>query len=447
MARKEPIRAVKGMRDILPPESALWEHIEDVARQVFRSYAYQEIRTPLVEPTELFARGVGTDTDIVTKEMYTWEDWSRPRSKPADFSRASEMMTRGGAGQSLTLRPEATASVIRAYIEHSLYNKPGLDRLFYIGPMFRRERPQKGRYRQFYQIGAEAIGQDSPLIDAEMISMTVKLLDELKVTGSSLLLNSVGCKECRPTYLETLRKELAKVRNELCADCQRRSETNPLRVLDCKVPADQPIIDRLPTIGNSLCATCQSHFSDLQQSLKVFGIDYVLQPRLVRGLDYYTRTTFEVVHGNLGAQNSLLGGGRYDGLSEELGGPPIPGVGFSIGEDRLALVVSQLDQLRRRPLLYIFWMGERFGPAYTHASVLAMELRNELPTVKFHHESVKPAKAAERASRLAEDYDVYVLVIGDQEVEREIYQLKAINQQIPAGPMTKNDLINFLRKK
>jgi histidyl-tRNA synthetase len=398
MSRKEPLRAVKGMRDILPPESALWGRIEDVARKIFRAYAYQEIRTPLVEPTELFARGVGTHTDIVTKEMYTWED----RDKT-----------------SLSLRPEATASVMRAYIEHRLDQRRGVKKFYYIGPMFRRERPQKGRYRQFYQIGAEAIGSDSPAVDAEVVELLVELLADLAIADYTLLLNSVGCKQCRPQYLETLRRELAKVRDQLCEDCQRRAETNPLRVLDCKVPADQPIIDRLPTIGDSLCVECKTHFAQLQSYLKDRSIAFTLQPRMVRGLDYYTRTTFEFVHGSLGAQNSLLGGGRYDGLSEDLGGPPAPGIGFSIGEDRLALT---LEQAAPAPAdsqsLYIAWMGEA---AYRHAAELARSLRARDAIVEMAPESVKLRKSLELAAKLSARY---ALIVGDQELSEGRYPLR-----------------------
>src|SRR5579884_1339185 len=363
MSRKEPLRAVKGMRDILPPDSRLWGHIEQVARDVFHAYAYNEIRTPLVEVTELFARGVGEETDIVTKEMYTWEDRDQ---------------------QSLTLRPEATASVIRAYIEHQLYNPPGLKKFYYMGPMFRRERPQKGRYRQFFQIGTEAIGSESPALDAEVIEMVVALLSRLHLSGFTLLVNSVGCMECRPVYLAVLREELAKVRERLCADCQRRSETNPLRVFDCKVPADQPAIAQLPTISGSLCAACREHFDRLQRYLQDRRIAFTIEPRLVRGFDYYTRTTFEVVHGALGAQNALLGGGRYDGLTEALGGPRAPGIGFSLGEDRFVLAVQETmanrDSAAEGGLLYIAWLGEE---AYRHSAELARELRSRNVAVEL----------------------------------------------------------------
>jgi len=392
------------MRDILPPESALWNRIERVSREVFAAYAYQEIRTPLVEPTELFARGVGQDTDIVTKEMYSFEDRD---------------------GQSLTLRPEATASVVHSYIEHRMWEQPGVKKLYYLGPMFRRERPQKGRYRQFYQIGAEAIGSESAAVDAEILELLIDLLGRLRLTGFTVLLNSVGCANCRPKYLETLRRELSTVRGELCADCQRRSETNPLRVLDCKVPEDQPIIDKLPTILDLLCNECREHFEKLQGYLRDRRIPFTLRPRLVRGLDYYTRTTFEIVHGALGAQDSLLGGGRYDGLSEMLGGPAAPGLGFSIGEDRFALALAQLAESESSAAdspLFIIWLGES---AYRCAAELARELRARNVAVELLADAVKLKKALELASRLAVRY---ALLIGDQELAEGKYLLRDMAQ-------------------
>jgi histidyl-tRNA synthetase len=259
--------------------------VETVAREVFRRYHYHEIRTPILEETQLFARGVGEETDIVTKEMYTFEDRD---------------------GTSLTLRPEATASVMRAYIEHRLDQQPGVKKLYYMGPMFRRERPQKGRFRQFFQIGAEAIGSESPVVDAEVIEMVVDLLKQAGLEGFTLLLNSVGDQHCRPVYLERLKEELQKVAPKLCEDCQRRVTTNPLRVLDCKVPEDQPIIDTLPSILDHLDEACRIHFDTVQRLLRDRGVAFEVRPRLVRGLDYYMRTTFEVVHGVLGAQNSVL---------------------------------------------------------------------------------------------------------------------------------------------
>ncbi len=418
MTRKEPLRAVKGMRDILPPESRLWGHIEQVAREVFHAYNYQEIRTPLVEPTELFARGVGEDTDIVTKEMYTFDD----RDKG-----------------SLTLRPEATASVVRAYIEHRLYDPPGLKKFFYLGPMFRRERPQKGRYRQFFQIGAEALGSNSPAVDAEILEMLAALLARLRLTESTLLLNSVGCSECRPVYLATLRAELAKIRERLCADCQRRSETNPLRVFDCKVPADQPLIANLPVIGGALCSACLEHFERLQGYLRDRRIPFTMEPRLVRGLDYYTRTAFEIVHGALGAQNSLLGGGRYDGLSESLGGPPMPGIGFALGEDRFVLAVEQAagtdsQAAAGHGLLYIAWLGDS---AYSHAAELARELRAQDAAVELASDAVKLKKSLDLASRLGAPY---VLIVGDRELAEGKYPLRDMTRG-EQRTVTKDDLL------
>src|SRR5689334_3645227 len=273
---------------------------------------------------------------------------------------------------SLTLRPENTASVIRAYIEHRLDQRPGVQKLYYIGPMFRRERPQKGRYRQFYQIGAEAIGSESPMVDAEVIEMVVAILKGVGLSGFQLLINSVGDQNCRPQYVERLREELKSVAHQMCGDCQRRAETNPLRVLDCKIEADQPIIEKLPHITDCLCDACRTHFDAVKQYLTEFGIDYEVKPRLVRGLDYYMRTTFEVVHGSLGAQNSVLGGGRYDGLAESLGSKVhAPGIGFSIGEDRLVMSVEGAQT----PATLDLFIAPHGEPALRHAAKLARTLR------------------------------------------------------------------------
>src|SRR2546430_413359 len=347
------LKAVKGTRDLLPPSTEVWNRVESVARAIFRAYNYHEIRTPILEDTQLFARGVGEETDIVSKEMYTFEDRD---------------------GSSLTLRPEATASVMRSYIEQRLDQKPGLQKLYYIGPMFRRERPQKGRYRQFYQIGAEAIGSESPAVDAEVIEMVVEILSRSGLKDFKVLLTSVGDHKCRPVFIAKLREELAGVADKLCVDCRRRAETNPLRVLDCKVEADQPIIDKLPSILDYLCEVCRPHFEAVRQYLDDRGIAYEVKPRLVRGLDYYMRTTFEVVHGALGAQNSVLGGGRYDGLAEMLGSKvPAPGIGFSIGEDRLVMAVEDARSPEALDL-FIAPLGEA---ALRHVGLLARDLRRD----------------------------------------------------------------------
>lgn len=374
----------------------MWNHVEAVARQVFASYCYQEIRTPIFEETQLFARGVGEETDIVTKEMYTFDDRD---------------------GSSLTLRPENTASVIRAYIEHRLDQRPGVQKLYYMGPMFRRERPQKGRYRQFFQIGAEAIGSESPAIDAEVIEMVLEVLGRAGLSGYQALINSVGCTECRPLFIARLREELKDKAAAMCGDCQRRAATNPLRVLDCKIEQDQPTIEALPSIHDHLCERCRPHFAAVRQYLDDRSIPYEVKPRLVRGLDYYMRTTFEVVHGSLGAQNSVLGGGRYDGLAESLGSKiHSPGIGFSIGEDRLVMAVEE-GFPARGPDLYVAPLGE---PALRHAAVLARDLRREGFSVEMAVEG-KLKRSLELANKLGARF---TLIVGDNEMESGVYALK-----------------------
>jgi histidyl-tRNA synthetase len=396
------IKAVKGTRDILPPSSTVWNQVEAVAREVFRVYNYQEIRTPILEETALFARGVGEETDIVSKEMYTFEDRD---------------------GSSLTLRPEATASVMRAYIEHRLDQKPGLQKLYYIGPMFRRERPQKGRFRQFNQIGAEAIGSESPMVDAEVIEMVIDLLRRAGLTGFHLLLNSVGDQNCRPQYIALLKEKLGEVVSRLCDDCQRRSETNPLRVLDCKVPEDQPIINALPSIQDHLCEPCRTHFGAVRAHLDDRGILYEVRPRMVRGLDYYMRTTFEIVHGSLGAQNSVLGGGRYDGLAESLGSRVhSPGIGFSIGEDRLVMSLEETATLKEDPLVIVtFTAGDATRRAAANA---AADLRAEGIRVEVAEGKLK------RVFELANKWNARVaLICGENETAAGEISMKDMESQ------------------
>jgi histidyl-tRNA synthetase len=402
------IKAVRGTRDLLPPETALWNFVEAAGRDVFRAYNFHEIRTPIFESTELFARGVGEETDVVAKEMYTWEDRGRAQSE---------------RGQSLTLRPENTASVVRAYIEHKLWDR-GLNKLYYIGPQFRRERPQKGRYRQFYQIGAEVIGpasagSESPARDAEVLELLATLLDRLGIRDWSLRLNSVGCANDRAAYNEALRKALEPVVSEMCEDCQRRAVTNPLRVFDCKVPEDQPIIEKLPRISQFLDEGCRKHFEQVQDILKSVGVPFTLDDRLVRGLDYYTRTAFEFTHGALGAQNAILGGGRYDGLSESLGGPSAPGIGFAIGEDRLVLALQEsAEAVLRTPDVYIAPLGAGMD---REAARLARELRHHDLVVELGDENFRLKKSFETASKVGVRY---VLIVGENEVKSGSYALK-----------------------
>jgi histidyl-tRNA synthetase len=410
------LKAVRGTRDLLPPETALWNRIEATARSVFARYNFGEIRTPIFEDTGLFARGVGEETDIVSKEMYTWEDRARAQSEKP---------------QSLTLRPENTAGVVRAYIEHKLGETGQLQKLYYIGPQFRRERPQKGRYRQFSQIGAEVIGpasagSESPLRDAEVLEMLATLLDELGITGWTLEINSVGSSADRARYNEVLRAVLVSVAPQMCTDCQRRAVTNPLRVLDCKVPEDQPIIDALPKIVDSLDEESKAHFAAVLAALDAAAVPYTRNHRLVRGLDYYTRTTFEFTHGGLGAQNALLGGGRYDGLSEAIGGPKAPGIGFAMGEDRLVLTLQALEAPKpEKVAAYIAPLGDAKNEAAltrinAAALALARELRRAGLSVELGDGSFRLKKSFETADKVARR----IVILGEDELTSGILTVK-----------------------
>ena len=532
------IKAIRGTRDLLPPDTALWNFVEAAVRDVFRAYNFHEIRTPIFEETALFSRSVGEETDIVSKEMYTWEDGERfnerklidswleknraddrahvqagrvikyeagiwlsdlnelgvihvlrgmqgpppgnlPVSReefvafapnvsseaisnlkqarriateryandfanqaiylrlvvPANATSSSPWVHTEGvevegfpgaffsSSQSLTLRPEATAGIVRAYIEHKLGDR-GLNKLFLIGPMFRRERPQKGRYRQFYQIDAEIIGppsagSESPARDAELLEMLATLLDRLGITGWNLELNSVGCANDRARFNEALRQALEPVVGKMCADCQRRAVTNPLRVFDCKVPEDQPIIANLPRISHFLDEPCRTHFEAVQQILKSVGVEFQINDRLVRGLDYYTRTAFEFTHGALGAQNAILGGGRYDGLSEALGGPPAPGIGFAIGEDRLVMSLkATAEGVLRKPDVYVAPLGAGMNAP---AARLARELRQHDLVVELGDETFRLKKSFEAATRAGAKY---ILIVGENEVKADAFALK-----------------------
>src|SRR5579864_3735770 len=423
------IKAVRGTRDLLPPDTALWNFVEAAVRDVFRAYNFQEIRTPIFEATELFARGVGDDTDIVNKEMFTWDDKARAQSE---------------RGQSLTLRPENTAGVVRAYIENHLWDR-GLNKLYYIGPQFRRERPAKGRYRQFYQIGAEIIGpptagSESPARDAEVLEMLATLLDRIGITDWNLELNSVGTPADRVHFNEALRAALQPVVGKMCDDCQRRAVTNPLRVFDCKVPADQPIIETLPRITQFLGEDSRKHFDAVQEILTKVGVPFTLNDRLVRGLDYYTRTAFEFTHGALGAQNAILGGGRYDGLSEALGGPAAPGIGFAIGEDRLVMSLKEkapVESVMRKPVVYIAPMAGLNGDA----ARLARELRRHDLIVELGDDTFRLKKSFEAATKVGAKY---ILIVGENEVKADAFALKnlATGEQVS---IARADLAAWLR--
>ncbi len=527
------IKAVRGTRDLLPPETALWNFVEAAVRDVFRAYNFHEIRTPIFEDTQLFTRSVGEETDIVAKEMYTWrdgregekelirawlekhpvkaahalgsvgslssrpdlvvqtehslvaieakfspatnnlqklymfskmaEDWIRPGDPrlrllvvfPSE-ARVPDWLRRQGEDQgiefeavdvefpqSLTLRPENTAGVVRAYIQHDL-EKRGLNKLYYIGPQFRRERPQKGRYRQFYQIGAEVIGpasagSESPARDSEILELLATLLDRLGIKDWSLQLNSIGCANDRAAYNEALRKALEPVASKMCVDCQRRAVANPLRVFDCKVPEDLPIIEKLPRISQFLDEPCRQHFAQVQEILKSVGVEFHLNDRLVRGLDYYTRTAFEFTHGALGAQNAILGGGRYDGLSEALGGPAAPGIGFAIGEDRLVLALSEsAEAVYLKPDVYIAPLGAGMNK---EAARLARELRRHDLVVELGDESFRLKKSLETASKLGAKY---ALIAGENELSTGVFALKNLTTG-EQKPVPRTDLAQAIQ--
>jgi histidyl-tRNA synthetase len=496
-------QAIKGTRDLLPPETALWNRVEQTAHEVFATFGFGEIRMPIFEPTELFARSIGIDTDVVSKEMYSFidnpgagllralsdqatqsyeiyktndspyffisaiqafldaiestkqsnqlvvdgsaqSDVDRLKNLLQEF-RALDQSTVPGAdatkkalltqmlfkidllkfGERISLRPEATASVCRAYIEHGMQQLPQPVKLYYMGPMFRRERPQKGRYRQFYQIGAEILGgSDAPAIDAELIEMLMTFFGKLDLEGTTLHINSIGhsAPNCRRGYVERLKAELEKVKDKLGPDSQRRIETNPLRVLDSKLEFEQGVIEKLPRIADHLCEDCAKHYAAVKQHLELRGVIYRENWRLVRGLDYYMRTTFEITAQGLGSQNAVCGGGRYDGLVELLGGPPTKGIGFAIGEDRLILSLQEGGKAAAKQGrdVYIAWMGER---AYATAVRAAKDLRNAGFSVELPPTELKFGKALGQADKLGARY---ALILGDNEVSEGLWTLKTL---------------------
>jgi histidyl-tRNA synthetase len=527
-------QATRGTRDLLPPDTALWNHVEQTAHEVFGTFGFGEIRPPIFEETEVFARSIGAETDVVAKEMYTFGD--RPAEMPtmseiaasfgnyarqlisffdrgeipqtpsnrgliellkikardldeaykvveaskktgvglqSAFGRCNDILLERGSltnglvlGASLTMRPEATASVCRAYIEHSMQQWPQPVKLYYIGPMFRRERPQKGRYRQFYQIGAEVLEAVKPdvlelfkpgvkrdikaqkelakdaAVDAEVIEMLMTFFDRVGLAGTELSINSIGhaADNCRRGYVRKLQFELEKMKEKLGPDSQRRIETNPLRVLDSKLEHEQPIIATLPHIADHLCDDCKIHYAALKRELELRGVIYRENWRLVRGLDYYMRTTFEITAPGLGSQNAVCGGGRYDGLVELLGGPPTKGIGFAIGEDRLILSLQESGKgaAPQGRDVYIAWMGER---AYATAIRAAKDLRNAGFRVELPPAELKFGKALERASKLGSRF---ALILGDNEVSEGLWTLKNLadgSQQ----KLTEPALLDYLK--
>ena len=394
------ITSIKGFSDILPGEVELWQAVESTAHRVFRAYNFAEIRIPILEKTELFSRSIGETTDIVEKEMYTFEDRD---------SRAAE----SAESVKLTLRPEGTAGVVRAYIEAEMFKVEPARKLYYMGPMFRRERPQKGRMRQFHQIGAEALGRGDPLIDAEILLLLNDLFRALELTEPVLQINSLGCGDCRPAYRELLLAFLRERQSELCGNCQRRIERNPLRALDCKEPGCIRATRGAPSILDSLCEVCRDHFATVQRLLNETDVDFAVNSRMVRGLDYYCRTTFEWTTALLGSQSAVAAGGRYDGLVQELGGPPVPGVGFALGVERLTMLLKMQERpARAAPAIYIAWVGER---AREWVFPLAHRLRNKSIAVEMEGEVRSLKSQMRRADKFKA---VSVLIVGDDELNK-----------------------------
>ena len=460
MAKKARFQAIKGTRDLLPPETELWNRVEQTAREVFATFGFGEIRPPMFEPTELFARSIGTETDVVSKEMYSFplrpDEGETPGVEPStaalpreifdvpatEFTSRAEFKDPLGKAtfeaksrsELVSLRPEATASVCRAYIENGMHRLPQPVKLYYMGPMFRRERPQKGRYRQFYQIGAEVLETLQPgqggakdsskdaATDAELIEMVMGFFARLELQGVQLEINSIGCRECRPKYVEVLRAELLKVKDQLGSDSQRRIEANPLRVLDSKLETEQEIIAKLPRISDHLCVDCAKQYEEVKRQLGSRDVAYKENWRLVRGLDYYMRTTFEITAQGLGSQNAVCGGGRYDGLVELLGGLPTKGIGFAIGEDRLILSLLEAgkgDVAKGRDV-YIAWMGEK---ALSTAIQAARKLRDAGFRVELPPAEQKFSKALGQADRLGSRY---ALILGEDEVASGQWTLKTL---------------------
>ena len=394
-------KAPKGTRDIFPPEIQKWQFLERAIHDYYQKFLYQEIRTPIFEHSELFSRGIGDETNVVQKEMYTFKDKS---------------------DRSLTLRPENTAAVVRAAIENNLFETVAPLRFYYIGPMFRYDKPQKGRYRQFQQFGIEVFADESPQLDAEVIFSAVDFLKNLQITDIRLELNSVGCPQCRPAYLDVLRRAASAEKNKFCADCQRKIDGNALRIFDCKLPACAETAGRLPLISDHLCPACRDHFAAVRETLSWMNVPFQLNPRLVRGLDYYTKTAFEVTSGQLGAQNALLGGGRYNNLIKELGGPDMAGIGFAAGMERIVLHLDHLALPRAKNLFVAYgdpqWLA--------HAIQLAQVLREEGYPVYLDYQGKNLKKQFKKADRVAA---AFTLVLAEDEVKTASVSVKNMASQ------------------
>jgi histidyl-tRNA synthetase len=390
-------KTLKGLQDILPPDIAIWQHIESTARNIFRNYGYQEIRLPIIESTDIFIRSIGETSDIVEKEMYTFQD---------------------KGGRSVTLRPEGTASFVRAYVQHHLYNNPAPQKFYYTGPMFRYERPQAFRYRQFYQIGAEAMGIDDPKLDTEIISMLSRLLSAIGLEGLNFQITSIGCKKCRPAYREALKNFLQDKLDSFCSDCQRRFDLNPLRILDCKVPGCMESRKGSPPVIDYLCDECDTHFEGLKKNLAELKVPHTINPNLVRGLDYYTKTAFEVTSENLGSQSAVAAGGRYDSMVDEFGGPPTPGIGFAMGMERIIPLIKESINISEGPEIFLCPLGE---DAAEKALLLTEQLRSEGLWAEMNFDGTSLRSQMRKANKMGAKR---VVVIGDDEISNNQAVLK-----------------------
>jgi histidyl-tRNA synthetase len=397
------VKAIRGFHDILPGEVEKWHFIEAKARKIFDNFGFSEIKIPIAEKTELFTRSIGESTDIVEKEMYTFNDRK---------------------GESITLRPEATASVVRAYIEHRLYENNRVMKLYFVGPMFRYERPQRGRYRQFHQINVEVLGTADPIIDAEIMALLSHFLTEIKVTEIELQINSLGCFDCRADYTEELKGFLQDKSSDLCGDCKRRVHSNPLRTFDCKNKVCIEVTSSGPAILDYICQSCDTNFKDVKRNLRQLGIIYKINPRLVRGLDYYFRTTFEVVTDKLGAQNAVAAGGRYDGLIKDLGGPDMPGLGFAIGLERLISLFANQEDYTKPPYVFIAYLGSA-------AKDKALQLSNRFRIMGIKTELDYDGRSLKSQMRFANTLKArFVIIIGEDELATGKVVLRNMEEHI-----------------
>jgi histidyl-tRNA synthetase len=412
--------SLKGIKDIFPPEIFIWQKIEEISRAVFRKYGYHEIRLPIIEHTEIFTRSIGETSDIVEKEMYTFTD---------------------KAGRSVTLRPEGTAPFVRAYVQNHLYNEPSPQKFYYLGPMFRYERPQAFRYRQFYQIGIEALGSEDPKLDAEVVSMLSSILNGIGLKGVNVEMTSIGCNKCRPGYKDVLKKALKTKMPLFCEDCRRRYDANPLRILDCKVPSCIEVRKGSPAILDFLCNECSGHFDNLKHNLEVLNIEYSINPDLVRGLDYYTRTAFEVTSESLGSQKAVAAGGRYDGLVSEFGGPPISGIGFAIGMERIIQLLKKSIAPGEGPDIFVCTLD---ADASKKGFVLTEQIRSHGFWAEMNYDSSSLRSQMRKADRI---HAQNVIVLGEDELKKGKALLKNMRHKKDTEvSITAGDIVKAIQK-